>query len=101
MTSVLKIAGLEATIEGRPILRGIDLEIRSGEVHVVMGPNGAGKSTLSNVVMGHAAYVVTAGSITLDGRELVGTPTFERAMAGLFLAQQDPIEVPGVRIEDL
>jgi Fe-S cluster assembly ATP-binding protein len=101
VTSSLKIAGLEAGIDNRPILFGIDLEIRSGEVHVIMGPNGAGKSTLSNVLMGHPAYSVTAGSILLDDQELVGLPTYKRAEAGLFLAQQDPIEVPGVRIEDL
>jgi Fe-S cluster assembly ATP-binding protein len=99
--SVLRIAGLEASVDGTVILHGIDLEVSSGEVHVVMGPNGAGKSTLSNIIMGHPAYTVTAGSITLDGRELVGTPPHERAEAGLFLAQQDPTEIPGVRIGDL
>jgi Fe-S cluster assembly ATP-binding protein len=101
VSSALEITGLEAGIDDRQILFGIDLEIRSGEVHVVMGPNGAGKSTLSNVLMGHPSYVVTAGSILLDGEELVGLPTYRRAELGLFLAQQDPIEVPGVRIEDL
>ncbi len=97
----LKISGLEAGIGDRQILFGIDLEVRSGEVHAVMGPNGAGKSTLGNVLMGHPSYTVTAGSITLDGVELVGMPTYRRAEAGLFLAQQEPIEVPGVRIADL
>jgi Fe-S cluster assembly ATP-binding protein len=101
MTSTLTITGLEAGIEGRQILFGIDLSIRSGEVHVIMGPNGAGKSTLSNVLMGHREYTVIGGSIDLDGQELVGMPTYQRAEAGLFLAQQDPIEVPGVRIEDI
>ncbi len=101
MRSSLKITGLEAGIDDRQILFGIDLEIKSGEVHVIMGPNGAGKSTLSNVLMGHPSYSVTSGSILLDGQELVDLPTYQRAEAGLFLAQQDPIEVPGVRIEDL
>jgi Fe-S cluster assembly ATP-binding protein len=99
--STLVVSGLEASIDDRQILFGIDLEVHSGEVHIVMGPNGAGKSTLGNVLMGHPSYTVLGGSVTLDGRELVGLPTFERAEAGLFLIQQDPIEVPGVRIEDL
>src|SRR3981081_1157049 len=98
--SVLRIEGLRAGIPGREILRGVDLEVRSGEVHAVMGPNGSGKSTLSHVLMGKPGYEVLAGSVTLDGLELLGLPTWERARAGLFLALQSPIEVPGVSLED-
>ena len=98
--SVLRIEGLEATVAGTQILRGIDLEVSSGEVHAVMGPNGSGKSTLSNVLLGHPDYVVTGGSVTLDGQELLGLPTWQRAHAGLFLAMQYPIEVPGVSLVD-
>jgi len=97
----LRIEGLTAEVGGREILRGIDLTVRSGEVHAVMGPNGAGKSTLSHVLMGKPGYSVTGGSVRLDGVELLGLPTHERAAAGLFLAMQYPIEVPGVRLEDL
>ncbi|HEX7167962.1 MAG TPA: Fe-S cluster assembly ATPase SufC [Acidimicrobiales bacterium] len=98
--SELVIRGLCAGVAGREILNGIDLTVRSGEVHAVMGPNGSGKSTLSHVVMGRPGYDVTAGSVTLDGVELLGTPTWERAQAGLFLALQYPTEVPGVSLYD-
>ncbi|HUW03273.1 MAG TPA: Fe-S cluster assembly ATPase SufC [Acidimicrobiales bacterium] len=96
--SVLEIRDLRASVDGAEILRGIDLTVRSGEVHAVMGPNGSGKSTLSHVLMGHPNYEVTGGSIKLDGQELVGMSTFERATAGMFLAMQYPIEVPGVSV---
>jgi Fe-S cluster assembly ATP-binding protein len=99
-TSVLRIEGLRAGIPGREILKGVDLEVRSGEVHAVMGPNGSGKSTLSNVLMGSTEYTVTAGSVTIDGVELLGLPTWTRAHAGLFLAMQYPIEVPGVSLQE-
>jgi Fe-S cluster assembly ATP-binding protein len=99
--STLRIEGLHASVAGREILRGVDLEVRSGEVHAVMGPNGAGKSTLSHVLMGHPGYEVLSGSVTLDGVELLGLATWERAQAGLFLAPQDPIELPGVPIADV
>jgi len=98
--SELRITGLHATVGGHEILRGVDLTVASGEVHALMGPNGSGKSTLSHVLMGHADYDVTAGSVTLDGEELLGRPTWERARAGLFLAMQYPTEVPGVSLED-
>ena len=103
MTSVLAIQGLRAKVAGgeRVILNGIDLEVRGGEVHAVMGPNGSGKSTLSHVLMGHPEYEVLEGSVTLDGVELLGLPTWKRAQAGLFLAMQYPIEVPGVSLEDV
>jgi Fe-S cluster assembly ATP-binding protein len=99
--SVLRIVDLHAGIGGHEILRGVDLEVGSGEVHAVMGPNGSGKSTLSHAIMGRGDYEITSGSVTLDGQELLGLPTHERAARGLFLALQYPAEVPGVRIGDL
>lgn len=100
-TSTLTITDLHASVAGREILRGVSVTVRSGEVHVLMGPNGSGKSTLSHVLMGNPDYVATRGSVTLDGEELLGLPTHERAARGLFLAMQYPIEVPGVSLEDL
>jgi Fe-S cluster assembly ATP-binding protein len=97
----LRIEGLKADVAGREIIHGIDLVIRSGEVHAVMGPNGSGKSTLSHVLMGKPGYTVTAGSVTLDGVDLLALSTWERAQAGLFLAMQYPVEVPGVSVDDL
>jgi Fe-S cluster assembly ATP-binding protein len=98
--SVLRIDDLWARVGTREILRGVSLEVAGGEVHAVMGPNGSGKSTLSHVLMGHPEYVVAGGSVTLDGTELLGLPTWQRAQAGLFLAMQYPIEVPGVSLQD-
>ena len=100
MSSELVIEGLRATVAGTEILRGVDLTVRSGEVHAVMGPNGAGKSTLSHVLMGRPGYEVTGGSVTLDGVDLLALPTWERAQAGLFLVMQYPTEVPGVSLVD-
>jgi Fe-S cluster assembly ATP-binding protein len=100
VTSTLAISGLVAGVDGQEILRGIDLKVSSGEVHAVMGPNGSGKSTLAHVVMGRPGYTVTAGSITLDGVELLGMAPWQRAHAGLFLAMQYPTEVPGVPLEE-
>ena len=94
--SELVVEGLRARVAGLEILRGVDIEVRSGEVHAVMGPNGSGKSTLSHVIAGRPGYEVTGGSVRLDGVELLGKPAWERARAGLFLALQYPIEVPGV-----
>lgn len=99
--SELKIEGLKAEVHGREILKGVDLVVRSGEVHAVMGPNGSGKSTLSHVLMGKPGYTVTDGSVTIDGVDLLALETWERAHAGLFLAMQYPIEVPGVRLVDV
>lgn len=99
--SELSIRGLTASVRGKRILDGIDLVIRSGEVHAVMGPNGSGKSTLAHVLMGKPGYDGVDGSVTLDGTELMGLPTYERAHAGLFLAMQYPIEVPGVALYDM
>lgn len=99
--SSLIIENLHATVAGKEILRGVNLQIESGEVHAVMGPNGAGKSTLSAIVMGKPGYAVTSGSVRLDGVEMLGRPTWERAAAGLHLVMQYPTEVPGVRVLDV
>ncbi len=93
---MLSIRNLHAGVEGREILRGIDLEVRAGEVHAVMGPNGSGKSTLAQVLAGHPGYVVTGGEVLYEGRNLLEMPAEERARAGLFLAFQYPVEIPGV-----
>ena len=98
---VLEITGLRAGVAGKEILRGIDLTVRSGEVHAVMGPNGSGKSTLAHVLMGRPGYEVLGGSVTLDGVDLLALAPWERAHAGLFLALQYPTEVPGVSLLDL
>jgi Fe-S cluster assembly ATP-binding protein len=93
----LLIENLHATLEdGTPILNGVNLEIPAGEVHAIMGPNGSGKSTLSKVISGHESYVVTAGSVTLDGIDLLEMDIDQRSRAGVFLAFQYPAEVPGV-----
>jgi len=98
--STLVVEGLRATAEGKEILRGVDLEVSSGQVHAVMGPNGSGKATLAHVIMGGPGYEVTGGSVTLDGVDLLALPTWQRALAGLFLAMQYPIEVPGVSLAE-
>jgi Fe-S cluster assembly ATP-binding protein len=98
---VLEVRGLHASAGGREVLHGIDLTIHGGEVHVIMGPNGSGKSTLAHALMGRPGTTVTAGSIQMDGRELVDAPSWERARAGLFLALQAPVEVPGVGLHSL
>ncbi|WP_419841987.1 Fe-S cluster assembly ATPase SufC [Candidatus Poriferisodalis sp.] len=95
-THTLRIDGLCASAGGKEILRGVDLEVSSGRVHVVMGPNGSGKSTLAHVVTGRPGYQVTAGSVTLDGADMLRLVPWERAQAGLFLGMQHPTEVPGV-----
>jgi len=94
----LHIEGLTAEIEGKPILKGVDLEIKTGEIHALMGPNGHGKSTLANILMGHPKYKVTGGTITLDGQDLLAMSVPERSKAGLFLAFQYPVEIPGVTV---
>ncbi len=98
--SALIVRALRAGVDGKEILRGVDLEVSSGQVHAVMGPNGSGKSTLAHVIMGGPGYEVYDGSVTLDGVELLGMPTWKRAQAGLFLAMQYPTEVPGVSLAD-
>ena len=94
----LVIEGLRAEIDGKEILKGIDLELSKGEVHAVMGPNGSGKSTLSYVLMGHPAYEVTAGSVTFKGVDLLELEPDERSRLGIFLAFQYPHAVPGVTV---
>lgn len=96
---LLKVEGLRASVGDLEILKGIDLEIKSGEVHAIMGPNGSGKSTLSHVLMGKPGYRVTSGSVFLDDVNLLDLPTWERAQIGLFLISQYPSEVPGVTME--
>lgn len=99
--SELVISDLHVAVGRNPILRGVSLTVRSGEVHAVMGPNGAGKSTLGHVLMGRPGYQVMGGSVALDGVELLDLPTWRRAQAGLFLGLQYPIEVPGVQLADV
>lgn len=99
--SVLEISGLRVAVNGKEILRGVDLRVASGEVHAVMGPNGAGKSTLSQSIMGKPGYEVLDGTVTLDGVDLLALEPWQRAQAGLFLGMQYPTEVPGVRVVDL
>jgi len=99
--STLKITNLQAGIPGKQILNGIELTVKSGEVHAIMGPNGAGKSTMSGVIMGKPGYEVISGSVSIDGEELLGKPAWERALAGLHLVMQYPTEVPGVHIDDV
>ncbi|MBR1379193.1 MAG: Fe-S cluster assembly ATPase SufC [Bacteroidaceae bacterium] len=93
---MLEIRNLHARVEGKEILKGIDLTIRDGEIHALMGTNGAGKSTLSNVIVGHPKYEVTEGSITFDGRDLLKMSPEERSHAGIFMSFQLPVEIPGV-----
>jgi Fe-S cluster assembly ATP-binding protein len=101
VTSTLIIEGLHVDVAGKEVLRGFDLEMRSGEVHVIMGPNGSGKSTLAHALTGHPGYTVTSGSVTIDGVELLNLSPTERARHGLLLAMQQPMEVAGVRPLDL
>ncbi|MFN7174179.1 MAG: Fe-S cluster assembly ATPase SufC [Thermaurantiacus tibetensis] len=93
---MLEIRNLHASVDGREILKGLDLSVRAGEVHAIMGPNGAGKSTLAYVLAGREGYEVTAGSVTFDGTDLLSMAPHERAAAGLFLGHQYPVEIPGV-----
>ncbi|NVR30215.1 Fe-S cluster assembly ATPase SufC [Listeria monocytogenes] len=94
--ATLKIQDLHVEIEGKEILKGVNLEISTGEIHAIMGPNGTGKSTLSSAIMGHPKYEVTQGTITLDGEDVLEMEVDERARAGLFLAMQYPSEISGV-----
>jgi len=93
---MLSVRNLHAGVDGREILRGIDLEVNRGEIHAVMGPNGSGKSTLAQVLAGHPAYTVTAGEVIYEGQNLLELSPESRARAGLFLAFQYPVEIPGV-----
>ncbi|MBE2183461.1 MAG: Fe-S cluster assembly ATPase SufC [Anaerolineae bacterium] len=98
MGAALEIRNLHVNVEDKPILRGVDLIIRQGEVHALMGPNGSGKSTLANVLMGSPTYEVTAGQVIFDGQDLLEMEADERSRAGLFLAFQYPISIPGVTL---
>ncbi|MDO9708285.1 Fe-S cluster assembly ATPase SufC [Paracraurococcus lichenis] len=93
---MLRIEGLTAEVEGKQILKGIDLEVPAGEVHAIMGPNGSGKSTLSYVLSGREGYEITGGAVTFNGVDLLAMEPEERAASGLFLAFQYPVELPGV-----
>ncbi len=93
---MLSIRNLQVAIEGRTILKGIDLDVKPGEVHAIMGPNGSGKSTLAQVLAGRESYQVTAGEVRYEGRDLLALAPEERAREGLFLAFQYPVEIPGV-----
>jgi Fe-S cluster assembly ATP-binding protein len=98
MSKVLSIDNLHVAIDGKEILKGVNLTVRQGQIHALMGPNGSGKSTLSYALMGHPNYEVTAGSATLDGHDLLAMEPDERAKAGLFLAFQYPTAIPGVTV---
>jgi len=96
--ATLEIRGLTASVEGKDILKGIDLTVTQGETHALMGPNGSGKSTLANVIMGRPGYTVTGGEGRFNGEDIAGLTPDERARRGLFLAMQYPVEVPGVSV---
>ena len=93
---MIEIIDLEANVEGKPILKGVTLTVKPGEIHAIMGPNGAGKSTLAKILAGHPAYEVTGGSVLLKGKDLLEMEPEERAHAGLFMSFQYPVEIPGV-----
>lgn len=97
---MLIVQGLQAKIGEKEILKGVDLEVPSGQIHVIMGPNGVGKSTMGHVLMGHKSYEQTSGQILLDGVELTELDTAARAKAGLFLAFQYPVAIPGLRVSE-
>ena len=99
--STLEIKDLRAAVGDKEILKGINLTVKSGEVHAIMGPNGAGKSTLSAVIMGKPGYTVLGGSVLLDGEEMLDLPTWQRAVKGLHLVMQYPTEVPGVHVDEV
>ena len=93
---MIEIKNLHASVNGKQILKGINLKVNAGEVHAIMGPNGSGKSTLAQVLAGHPAYEVTEGTVTFEGQDLLDMEPEKRAHAGVFLAFQYPVEIPGV-----
>jgi Fe-S cluster assembly ATP-binding protein len=98
--ATLEIRNLHVSVDDKEILRGVDLTVKQGETHAIMGPNGSGKSTLAYSIAGHPRYTVTDGSVTLDGADVLSMTVDERARAGLFLAMQYPVEVPGVSVSN-
>ena len=98
--STLEIRDLHVGVEGKQILAGVDLTIKAGETHAIMGPNGSGKSTLAYAIAGHPKYTVTSGAVLLDGEDVLAMKVDERARAGMFLAMQYPVEVPGVTVSN-
>jgi Fe-S cluster assembly ATP-binding protein len=100
MTETLKITNLHVAVEGKPILHGVNLTIRRGETHALMGPNGSGKSTLAAAIMGHPSYEITDGTVELDGQNIVEWDATERSRAGIFMAFQRPMSIPGVKMAD-
>ncbi len=93
---MITIKNLHAKVEGKEILKGVNLQVNAGEIHAIMGPNGSGKSTLANVLAGHEGYEVTAGEVIFEGKDLIDMPPEDRAREGLFLAFQYPVEIPGI-----
>ncbi len=100
MSQLLRISDLHVSVEDLPILNGVDLEIRTGEIHALMGPNGSGKSTLAYALAGHPKYQITRGKVEIDGTDLLALDPNERARLGLFLAFQYPVTIPGVKVAD-
>ena len=98
--SLLNLKGVKSEVEGKKILKGVDLTINKGEVHVIMGPNGAGKSTLASVLVGHPKHELSEGEIILDGENINDLEVDERAQKGIFLSFQYPEEIPGLTVED-
>src|ERR1051326_8186610 len=102
--ATLEIKDLHVTVEGengpREILRGVNLTVKQGETHAIMGPNGSGKSTLAYSIAGHPKYTITQGAVTLDGEDVLAMTVDERARAGMFLAMQYPVEIPGVTVSN-
>src|SRR5262245_22532402 len=98
MGAVLEIRNLHVSVEDKPILRGVNLTVKQGEVHALMGPNGSGKSTLANALLGHPAYEITAGQVIFEGQDLLEMEPDERSRAGLFLAFQYPVSIPGITL---
>jgi len=100
VAELLRVENLHVSVEGKEILKGIDLTINKGEIHVVMGTNGAGKSTLANAIMGNPVYEVTEGSITFEGEDITEEDVNNRAKAGIFMSFQNPIAIPGITVEN-